>query len=172
MTPESFYLDIQRPALADLWAATGIETPASAHRFLLAVGLQESDLVHRYQRSRGMDAGPARGWWQFERRGGVAGVLQHHRSKKAAEQWCNACHVEPFEGPVWRALEGHDWLAAGFARLLLWTDPFALPGNQADAWTCYADRLWRPGKPHPRHWGDNWLIAGATIPAQPGLSPA
>jgi hypothetical protein len=167
MSPEDFYRTIQRPALAEFAHQTGILSPLSAQRLLLAIAIQESDLVHRYQRSRGVQAGPARGWWQFERLGGVEGVLTHPRSKTAADKWCLYCNVEPFVDPVWRALEGHDWLAAGFARLLLWTDPQPIPTEQHEAWTCYARRLWRPGKPHPAVWPQHWQAAGEAIPPQP-----
>ncbi|WP_199533145.1 hypothetical protein [Thiopseudomonas alkaliphila] len=40
---------------------------------MLAIGLQESRFIHRRQIK-----GPARGFWQFEKGGGVYGVLNHH----------------------------------------------------------------------------------------------
>ena len=66
---------------------------------------------------------------------------------------CEARGV-PFEADaIWRALENDDVLAAGLARLLLFTDPKPLPAvQQVDtAWNCYV-RTWRPGKPHPEKW--------------------
>ena len=54
-------------------------------------------------------------------------------------------------------------LAAGIARLLLWTDPKPLPKRfepraEAQAWSYY-ERVWRPGKPHPETWDDCWRAA-------------
>ena len=67
--------------------------------------------------------------------------------------------MEPQRAAVWRVLEGHDLLAAPFARLLLWTDPHPLPSSEATAWGQY-QAIWRPGKPHPRRWGACWRVAG------------
>lgn len=55
---------------------------------------------------------------------------------------------------MWLALETNDVLAAGFARLLLLCDGQALPkiGDVEGAWKCYAERTWRPGKPHRETW--------------------
>ncbi|XFB08402.1 hypothetical protein AAGT13_00040, partial [Azotobacter salinestris] len=88
----------------------------------LTIGLQESGLIHRRQ-----IGGPARGWWQFEQGGGVAGVLRHPASAGYARGVCTARKVSPEPGIVWAELEHDDTLAAAFARLLLWTDPAPLP---------------------------------------------
>ncbi|MCY1303002.1 hypothetical protein D9M70_526890 [compost metagenome] len=52
-------------------------------------------------------------------------------------------------GAIWRALEHDDVLAAGFARLLLWSDPKPLPlaGDEQGAFDLYL-RTWRPGAYH------------------------
>lgn len=52
----------------------------------------------------------------------------------------------PVATAVHPALEVDDVLAAGFARLLLWTDPHRLPavGDVEGAWQLYL-RTWRPG---------------------------
>jgi hypothetical protein len=124
---------------------------------LLAISGQEADWTHRVQRSRRRDGtwfdGPARGLWQFERAGGVAGVLQHRASAQCARALCVARDVTPESRAVWERLATDDILAAGFARLLLWTDPRPLPAidDQAGAWRVYIDG-WRPGKPHPNRW--------------------
>lgn len=74
----------------------------------------------------------ARGFWQFEKgakasRGGVWGVFLHSASRSHLEAVCRARNV-PFEPvAIWAALERDDILAACVARLLLWTDPKALP---------------------------------------------
>ena len=133
------------PALALLPARM---TSPAAEAMLLAIGLQESRLTHRRQ-----IGGPARGLWQFERGGGVRGVLLHQSSRDMARHVCEARGVEPTERAVYDRLEHDDVLAAAFARLLLWTDPLPLPvlGHVDAAWNLYA-RTWRPGKPHPHTW--------------------
>ena len=127
----------------------GVQDTARARVMILAIGLQES----RFQYRRQMGNGPAMGFWQFERGGGVKGVLNHQASKDKAHKLCLARGVDPVSEKVWAALETDDVLAAGFARLLLLTDPRALPeaSNAQAAWDCY-ERNWRPGKPHPQTW--------------------
>lgn len=134
---------------------------------LLAIGLQESRLVYRDQlEAGGRDTrpGPAMGLWQFERGGGVAGVLDHRATEHYARALCRDRGVDPVPDAVWRRLEEDDVLAAGFARLLLWTLPQALPalGDWAGAWEQYLD-AWRPGKPHPHTWGGFYTEALATV---------
>ena len=116
---------------------------------MLAIGLQESRFEHRRQ-----IGGPARGFWQFEQGGGVRGVLRHSASREHALSVCRVRNVIATEGAVYAALEHDDVLAAAFARLLLWTDPKALPalGDEQAAWDLYL-RTWRPGKPHRHTWG-------------------
>ncbi|MGP3789407.1 hypothetical protein [Pseudomonas sp. B392_1p] len=123
-------------------------TSPEAEVLLLAIGLQESRLTHRRQ-----IGGPARGLWQFERNGGVRGVLEHKATRGYAVSVCKMRGVEPLADAVYAALEHDDVLAAAFARLLLWTDPKALPaaGEIGAAWDYYL-RTWRPGKPHRHTW--------------------
>lgn len=133
---------------------------------LLAIGLQEGRLEHRAQIVKGGGKGPARGLWQFEAGGGVGGVMRHHSSAADARRICQWRGV-PFEQrAIWERLETDDVLAAAFARLLLWTDPYPLPeiGETAAAWDLYI-RTWRPGKPHPRTWPP--LYAAACKEIQP-----
>lgn len=125
---------------------------------LLAIGLQESRFNHRWQivdPGRPDAMGPARGFWQFERGGGVAGVLRHPLSAEHARKLCQHYGVRADAGDVWQALSKPemDGLAAGFARLLIWTDPRKLPaaGDAGAAWDLYI-RTWRPGKPHRSTW--------------------
>lgn len=129
-----------------------MDTPL-ARLQVLTTGLQESGLVERRQRGNG----PARGLWQFERGGGVFGVLNHSASKGYAITLCDERRVPATLMEVWTALEHDDVLAAGFARLLYWTDPAAIPavGREQDAWAMYL-RTWRPGKPHPERWPDHY----------------
>lgn len=123
---------------------------------LAAIGFQESGYQVRIQYGNG----PARSYWQFEngRLAGINGVLTHQASAKLAVAVCKARGVEPERMAVWKAMETDDVLGAAFARLLMYTDPFALPDNSADAWEMYAKRLWRPGKPHPDKWPQSWAF--------------
>lgn len=120
---------------------------------LLANGLQESRLTQRVQRVAGGGKGPARGLWQFERQGGVRGVLTHQQTAPLALHVCQARQVSAVTSVVWAELETDDVLAAAFARLYLFADAAPLPalGQTDAAWACYL-RTWRPGKPHPETW--------------------
>lgn len=134
---------------------------------MLAIAMQESRIQHRAQ-----VGGPARGFYQFERGGGVAGVLAHASTKTHAEFACNALLVEPAADDVYRAIQYNDVLAAAFARLLLWASPAALPtfaqGPQP-AWDYYLAQ-WRPGKPHPDTWAGlwdrAWSVASESMPIE------
>jgi hypothetical protein len=166
MTPETFLATIIDPGLDALANLGGPAPSHDARRMCLTIAMQESgrDLNARYQNSPSTSPGPARGWWQFEQGGGVNGVLNHSGSKTQARKLCDHCAVQAQDGAVWRALEGHDDLACGFARLLLWTDPKALPTNAADGWDYYL-RNWRPGKPHRENWDGNWMAAETAVAA-------
>ncbi len=145
------------PALQLLPAAMNTQR---AQVMLYAIGLQESALEHRVQHG----GGPARGLWQFERGGGVRGVLMHEASQEYARWVCSMRDVQPTTLSAWRALEHDDVLAAAFARLLLWTDPRALPavGDEPGAWALYL-RCWRPGKPRPEKWTAYYRAAVAAV---------
>ena len=131
-----------------------------ARVMLYAIGLQESRFTHRAQVIDGGGKGPARGYWQFERGGGVTGVLRHPASRFWMSSVCNARNVPAQPMNVWLALETDDVLAAAAARLLLFTDPARLPaiGGQSDAWRQYI-RNWKPGKPHPSTWQECYKTA-------------
>lgn len=135
-----------------------------AQALLLAIAIQESNLRKRFQVLGSGAAGPARGFWQFERNGGVAGVLRHPRSSLLARKLCNHQIVTPQPQHVWRAIEGNDLLAAGFARLLLWTDPRPLPwtSDPESSWAYYL-RNWRPGKPSHSRWLVAWTLATSSL---------
>lgn len=154
MTLDHFRRYAIQPALALL--------PPSMHAIeaealVLAIALQESKVQHRRQ-----VGGPARSYVQFEH-AGVAGVLRHPSSRPHALALCAALDVEAVPGAVYTAVEYQDVLAAGFARLLLWTLPQALPRrDQVDqAWSQYL-AAWRPGKPHRHTWdahfGRAWQV--------------
>lgn len=128
----------------------------AANVMLVAIGLQESNFMDRYQ----LKGGPARGFWQFERHGGVKGVLTHHSVEHYAKGVCAIRKVAPAVDAVHQGLVTDDILACAFARLLLWTDPRAIPTDEAEAWKYYL-RIWRPGKPRENHWPGNWEQAEA-----------
>lgn len=123
---------------------------------LLATTLQEDPQQLRRQ----MGNGPARGLWQFERGGGVKGVMTHPASEPHMRKLCEARGVPFLPMDVWQSLELDDVFAAGTARLLYWTDPKPLPAaNDAPAgWALYL-RTWRPGRPHPEKWPANHAAA-------------
>ena len=127
----------------------GIADSRKAQVMVLAIGLQESRFLYRSQ----MGNGPARSFWQFERGGGVRGVLTHAASRVKAQQLCDALGYAPDGMTVWQAMEHDDVLGAGMARLLLLTDPRPLPeiDDEQAAWEYYF-RNWRPGRPHRNVW--------------------
>lgn len=127
---------------------------------IIAIMAQESALKHRYQIVHGdnMGKGPARGLAQFEcgtksSRGGVWGVYLHRATHEKLRLFCRERDVNFDPRAIWGQLEHDDILAAGVARLLLWTDSEALPevGDKSGMWEYYL-RNWRPGKPHPDRW--------------------
>lgn len=115
---------------------------------LLTSHLQEAPNGEQCQVTRNPSVcGPARGIWQFEKGGGVRGVLTHPSTKSAAVAACKALGVKPTEEGVFAALPGTvDVIDAVFARLLYWSDPRPLPtlGDSEGAWQYYL-RNWRPG---------------------------
>jgi hypothetical protein len=166
MTPTQFLTEIIDDALVYLAAHSGPSVTPAARTLLLAIALQESgpQLEARYQSSPGNTPGPARGFWQFEKGGGVQGVLQHPASGKVVNDMCARFAVVPNADHVWRAIEGHDRLACICARMLLYTDPKPLPTTQDEGWSYY-QRNWRPGRPHQETWANNWRIAKETVGA-------
>lgn len=149
MTPREFRAGPMAEAFALLPAR--MESP-EAEVMLLAIGLQESRFIHRRQ----LGNGPAKSFFQGEEGGGmVAGLLRYHDDnvRDLARGLCAVRGVDPRPRPVWDAIEHDDVLAAGLARLLLWTDPAKLPklGDVDGALQIYL-RTWRPGKPKPQTW--------------------
>lgn len=135
-----------------------MNTPA-AKAMMLAIGLQESRFEHRVQIN-----GPARGFWQFERGGGVHGVLTHKASRPYIEAILPTLCYKPEAYECHEAIKHNDYLAAVFARLLLWTLPGALPArnNPAGGWSQYLS-AWRPGKPHRDTWDEFYETAWDTV---------
>lgn len=129
---------------------------------LLATGLQESGFAHRRQISAdGTPTGPARSFWMGEKGGGlVHGVRLHPATKDLAAALYQARQVKPNDLAIWNAIENDDVLAAGLARLLIYTDPYSLPamGHSQAAWELYA-RVWKPGRPRRETWDAHYQRA-------------
>ena len=156
------------PALALLPPAMDTR---EARCMLLAIGLQESRFNSRRQLvgNPPRPVGPARGFWQFEpgtaaSRGGVWGVFLHSSTNRLLRTIAELRGCPPSPTNIWEAIEHDDVLAAGVARLLLWTDPGKLPriGDADAAWALYL-RTWRPGKPHPQTWPALYAQAVAAV---------
>jgi len=147
MDPRILYYDVMRSMQSlDGWAK--IKSDDRALVMLMAIAGQESEWAHRKQ-----VGGPARSYWQFERGGGVTGVLGHAATKSAIATVCKQLDIACDTATVYEAMAWNDTLAACMARLLLYSDPRALPavGDQEAAWRYYLDN-WRPGMPHPQTW--------------------
>jgi hypothetical protein len=131
-----------------------------ARVMLAAIGFQESRFTARIQAPNG----PAHGFWQFERGGGVAGVLAHPASTRFATAACLFRGIPAEREDVYAAIVNDDVLACTFARLLLYTDPFKLPaiGDVEGAWEYYR-RNWRPGKPHHETWSEMYQRGRAAV---------
>lgn len=161
------------PTMAEM-RALKVPSDDRARLMLLAIAQQESQILFRdqqeFDRATGelVDGklGPALGLWQFERGGGVAGVLNHPATRGNALYLCAGAEVSADSDSVWRALKVNDRLACGFARLLLWSDPHPLPTVQdVDGGWAYYLRTWRPGKPHPETWSGYWAAARQALRA-------
>lgn len=151
--------DFVLPAMASL-LPPALDTPES-RAMLMAIGFQESRFLYRRQ----LHDGPARGFWQFEV-GGVDAVLTHNRTHLIIAQ---ALHALSYDHTLdaaafHQALEHNDVLAACFARCLLWATllPVPLRGDAVTGWQLYVE-AWRPGKPQPDTWPQNFGDAWATF---------
>lgn len=162
MTPAAFFQSIVNPGLSVLVRTSGLPVTrvadSRARLLLVAIAGQESGWDARRQ-----EPGPARGWWQFEA-GGINGVMNHPTSGPVLAKLC-AELVIPYEPDVlYEATAWHDHLATGLARLLLWTDQRTLPAiDDADGAWSYYERNWRPGKPRPQDWRQNYAQAKTAI---------
>lgn len=150
------------PALAILPAQ--MDTP-EARVMLLSIGLQESRFTWRQQ----MGGGPARGFWQCEQgtpksRGGVWGFYLHPASRYWLSVLCKARGVQFDAVSIYNELDKDDVLAAGVARLGIFTDPKRLPAidDTAESWALYK-RVWKPGKPKPDTWPDMHAQAASAV---------
>lgn len=90
--------------------------------------------------------GPAVGDYQFEKGGGVKGVMTHKASVDLCRAVCTVRKVAFDASSIYQALKTDAVLAAALARLLYYTDPKQMPyaGDELAAWQLYL-RTWRPG---------------------------
>lgn len=141
-----------RPTLSWMDAKLRVPAGAKAETLLLAIAHQESGISDRIQGIG--DAGPARGFWQFERIG-VQDVMQ--RRTRDMDAICKELVFTNNTDAVWLNLAFNDMLACAVARLTLFLDRTPLPDvtDEAAAWAYYV-RNWRPGKPHRDRWTPNW----------------
>lgn len=191
MIEREMIMTLVRPELRRLADTRNIPHSAAAEAMLLAIGLQESGFVHRDQVVPGKppgQIGPATGYWQFEKNGGVAGVLRHSRTAEIARDLCDAYQLASLPTAAWEffAEEAGEELACDFARLLLLTDPAPLPmplaSNCEIAFEMYL-RNWRPGAWFNNAEGSakrvelrerfrlNWLRAVAVVGGSAALAP-
>ena len=146
------------PALAEL---PPLPSPGRARVMMLTIAGVESGCYARRQ----VPVGYARGLWQFERGGGVAGVLTHRATAKHAAAALARRQIPAEPAAAWIALERDDVLAAVFARLLLLSDPAPLPDNLVTGRAIYL-RTWQPGKPSsPAKWANSWTMAELAVAA-------
>lgn len=152
MTPLQYLGQLVIPATYDLLPPQMASHAATA--MLIAIALQESDKLQARTQYAG---GPARGFWQFEKGGGVVGVLSHPATKTHIERVITALSYQPTANQCHVAIEHNDMLACAFARCLLWTLPDALPSveDADEGWRQYL-AAWRPGKPHPATWAEHF----------------
>lgn len=166
MTPQRLLTTGIAPALAEL-ETHGIPDSVDARRFLVAIALQESKILHRRQLvASGEENGPAASYWQFEPNGGCLGVLSHKSTARRMTRLCLDFNVTTTPRGLWEAMRYNDVVAAAAARLLIYTLPKPLPTTERDGWDQYIS-AWRPGKPHPKTWPANWHAATLAV----GLKP-
>lgn len=140
-----------------------------AQAMIIAIGLQESQFLHRQQLVGGNRKwwqsvhGPAVSFFQFEKIG-IEGVLEHHASRDMATSALIRFGYPSDVKVIHEALKHNDLLAAVFARLALYRYPESLPdsSNPDEGWDQYL-AVWRPGKPHPERWDDNFSQAWDVI---------
>lgn len=162
------------PVHQGLMEEFGVPNTPEAVALSVAAMWQESKF---HTRDQGDDnvLGPATGWGQFEKMGGVAEILQARQTKDIAAELCRRAQVAASPDPVWRlfASAAGDQLHVAFVRLLTWKDPQALPPATAagqEAAYQYYDRNWRPGKKRPQDWPASWAM-GLAVVGTPAVPP-
>jgi hypothetical protein len=162
--------DLIDPVHAGLMAEFGVPATPEAACLSLAAGNQESKFQARDQGDPAI-IGPATGYWQFEKMGGVWEILNSGQTKAIAADLCARARVAAQPDPVWRlfATAAGDELACSFARLLTWKDRAALPAvslaAEQEAYDYY-DRNWRPGAKRRDDWTRSWADAVRVMSGQ------
>lgn len=130
---------------ADIAAGLAL-LPAKMNSGDASVLLYATNRQENPQRLPQQVGGPAVGDYQFEKGGGVKGVMTHASVADLTKAVCAARKVSFDAGSITQALKTDAVLAAALARLLYYTDPKALPfaGDEIAAWQLYL-RTWRPG---------------------------
>jgi hypothetical protein len=167
MTADEFERSVMQPGIAFMQQhAPGVRWQRNAHVLALAIAGQESDWTARVQAGNG----PAHSFWQFERGGGVRALIHHPRTGPILKSLCGAAAVAFEERAIWDIMarpEG-DNLAVCMARLLLFTDPAAIPPpSDGNATWDYYERNWRPGAPRPQAWPNRLAAADQAVAAEP-----
>lgn len=159
MDPKDFYAEIVNPSLSLLVGLAKVPVTDEAKVLTMAIAGQESNWAARRQ-----VGGPARSYWQFEKGGGVAGVLSHPASAGHIKAVCAYLDIPCDVATVYDAMAWNDTLGCCMARLLLLTDPSPLPkvGAVDQAWEYYL-RNWRPGAPHPDFWPGKYATSRALL---------
>jgi len=163
-SPDEVLREVIVPALGLL--PTKMDTP-EARVLLLAILMQESGLAHRRQQP----AGPAKGLAQFEPIAVLDVLARFQLMRSVCVQRGIRQPVDPQE--VHAALEHDDVLAAALARVRLWLHPASLPavGATDEAWQYYVE-CWKPGKPRPEKWPNNYARALACACSKPAGVPS
>ena len=167
MTPELLLKTAIIPAMSLL--NPRLDTP-EARALLICIALQESGLRARRQMLEAgkpwweSRPGAANGLFMFERDGGVRGVMRHPAASAIVLPVIDALLYPRDPYAVHEALIHNDVLACVLARALLYSTPDAMPRpNEPDkGWAIYI-KAWRPGKPHPAEWPENYRTAWATV---------
>lgn len=153
-------------AFAPIYTATMALLPPrlnsqAAWAEMYAIGRQESRLDERQQ-----IRGPARGFFQFEKGGGIRGVLEHPASRPLILSVLDALDYDDSPDTSYIAIAHNDVLAFAYARLLLYTLQPPLPGpdDPDTGWAQYT-AAWRPGKPHRATWNNFYKEAWQAAPA-------
>lgn len=169
-------LETVRPVHDGLKAEFGIPNPPEAEVMSIAAAHQESKCIARDQGDPRI-IGPATGFWQFEKNGGVAEIMEAAQTDDIARALAQRAGVVFTRDAIWRfftSAQG-DELAAVFARLLVWKDRAALPAADmisADEAYRYYDRNWRPGAKRPHDWPVSWRVALEVVRENPKAADA
>lgn len=159
MTAAQFYKLILAPAAMTMSSIQVTLDSPKARCMLLAIAGQESGWTDRVQ----VPGGEARGFWQCEQTGALAGVSFGAQFPTLVKV-CGLYSIPTSLTSMFEALAWNDQLAYAVARLALWMDPQALPaiGDIDSAWETYL-RVWRPGKPSRERWNSIYPQAVAVL---------